>query len=370
MTGADLIGTLVPKRTERVARMRADLLQGVPVLLSAGRDRAVVMAVETLDADRLGALERLSHPLTLVLSRYRASALGLTTEPATPVLEVALDPGSSAVTLRHLADPSVAAAVLEPRAGVARPGDDIHAAAVVLTKQAGLLPAAVFARLTTEQADRLAGELAQMSVADVFAMRDEPSPHKIVSGARLPMEVSDLGEVHVFRSGDGTSEHYAVVVGAPDLRAPVLTRVHSACFTGDVLGSLKCDCGPQLRAAMAAMAEAGGGLVIYLNQEGRGIGLANKMRAYALQEAGSDTVEANNQLGFADDERDLREGAALLAHFGIRAVRLMTNNPLKIRKLAAHGIEVVERVPLVVGETDRNAGYLRTKVEKSGHLPA
>jgi GTP cyclohydrolase II len=149
----------------------------------------------------------------------------------------------------------------------------------------------------------------------------------------------------------------------------VLTRLHSACFTGDLLGSLKCDCGPQLRGALAAMAEAGGGVLLYLNQEGRGIGLANKMRAYALQDQGFDTVEANHRLGFEDDERDFRIGAALLRQLGIGRVRLMTNNPAKIAMMEEQGIAVVERVPLHAGHTEENAAYLATKVAKSGHLP-
>jgi GTP cyclohydrolase II len=183
------------------------------------------------------------------------------------------------------------------------------------------------------------------------------------------MALSDTGRVHVFRPADNGAEHYAIEVGAqPDLAQPVLVRLHSACFTGDVLGSLKCDCGPQLQAAMAAMAEGGSGVLLYLNQEGRGIGLANKMRAYALQDRGLDTVEANHALGFADDERDFRIGARLLAGMGITTVRLMTNNPAKVAMLEACGIRVVERVPLRVGQTVQNAAYLATKALKSGHL--
>ncbi|MFT4620241.1 MAG: GTP cyclohydrolase II, partial [Polaromonas sp.] len=139
-------------------------------------------------------------------------------------------------------------------------------------------------------------------------------------------------------------------------------------FTGDLLGSLKCDCGPQLRGAMAQMGAEGAGILLYLNQEGRGIGLANKMRAYALQDQGFDTVEANHRLGFEDDERDFRIGSDLLKRLGFSAVRLMTNNPAKIEMMSAQGIEVVERVPLKLGETPQNSAYLATKAAKSGHL--
>jgi GTP cyclohydrolase II len=175
--------------------------------------------------------------------------------------------------------------------------------------------------------------------------------------------------VHVFRPGDGGEEHCAIEVGRPDRALPVLARLHSACFTGDVLGSLKCDCGPQLRAALAQMGAEGAGVLLYLNQEGRGIGLANKLRAYALQEQGFDTVDANHRLGFEDDERDFRIGADLLRQLGFAAVRLMTNNPRKIAMMEGCGLRVAERVPLRVGLTPENEGYLATKVARSGHLP-
>ena len=148
----------------------------------------------------------------------------------------------------------------------------------------------------------------------------------------------------------------------------MLARLHSACFTGDVLGSLKCDCGAQLAAALAQMGEEGAGVLLYLNQEGRGIGLANKMRAYSLQDQGFDTVEANHRLGFEDDERDFRIGADILRRLGFRSVRLLTNNPRKMSMMEAAGISVAERVALKVGQTAENADYLATKARKSGHI--
>jgi len=147
-----------------------------------------------------------------------------------------------------------------------------------------------------------------------------------------------------------------------------LSRLHSACFTGDLLGSLKCDCGPQLRGALAQMGAEGAGVLLYLNQEGRGIGLANKMRAYSLQDQGFDTVEANHRLGFEDDERDFRIGAEILKRMGFHSVRLLTNNPAKVARMEEAGIQVVERVPLKVGENRHNHHYLATKAAKSGHL--
>ena len=189
-----------------------------------------------------------------------------------------------------------------------------------------------------------------------------------VSGARVPTRFAAAGRCHVFRPGDGGEEHYAIEVGQPSRTAPVLARLHSACFTGDVLGSLKCDCGAQLAAALTRIAAEGSGILLYMNQEGRGIGLANKMRAYALQDQGYDTVEANHRLGFEDDERDFRLGAEMLKAMGFSAVRLMTNNPAKIAMMREAGVEVTERVPLKVGRTALNDAYLATKAAKSGHL--
>ncbi|MGB5068626.1 MAG: GTP cyclohydrolase II, partial [Albidovulum sp.] len=167
---------------------------------------------------------------------------------------------------------------------------------------------------------------------------------------------------------DGGEEHYAIEIGQPPRDGPVLARLHSACFTGDLLGSLKCDCGPQLHTAMSMMGDEGAGILLYLNQEGRGIGLANKMRAYSLQDQGFDTVEANHRLGFEDDERDFHLAAALLKRLGFASVRLLTNNPAKIRMMEANGIAVTERVPLKAGRGPLNDGYLATKAAKSGHL--
>jgi GTP cyclohydrolase II len=189
-----------------------------------------------------------------------------------------------------------------------------------------------------------------------------------VVAARVPLDVSELGQVRVFRPADGAEEHYAVEIGAPDRDRPVLCRLHSACFTGDLLDSLKCDCGPQLRSALRQIGAEGAGVLLYLNQEGRGIGLANKLRAYALQDQGFDTVEANHRLGFEDDERDFRLGANMLKAMGFAQVRLITNNPAKVAMLQDCGLEVVERVATLVPRTRFNADYLATKAAKSGHL--
>jgi GTP cyclohydrolase II len=175
-------------------------------------------------------------------------------------------------------------------------------------------------------------------------------------------------QIFAFRGSDDGQDHVALLVGAFRGRPP-LVRLHSECLTGDVFGSLKCDCGPQLHEALRLIGDAGGGVLLYLRQEGRGIGLANKLRAYALQDRGLDTVDANLRLGFADDERDYAHAAAILRKLGIGEVRLLTNNPRKVGALEREGIKVAERVAHHMPANPHNADYLAVKRAKSGHLP-
>ena len=189
-----------------------------------------------------------------------------------------------------------------------------------------------------------------------------------LSSAQLPISGQQNISLSVFREVTDITEHYAIVFGNPKINQPALTRVHSACFTGDLLGSEKCDCGEQFSVSMSKMRNEGNGILLYLNQEGRGIGLANKMRAYHLQNIGFDTVDANHRLGFEDDERDLEIAAKILKSLGVSDIKLMTNNPKKIELLTDNGITVKERVPLIVSMNPNNENYLKTKAKKSGHL--
>ncbi|WP_068301826.1 GTP cyclohydrolase II [Pararhodobacter sp. CCB-MM2] len=352
--------TLTPGPLERLNRARADLRVGLPVVISDGTETALVAAAETLDAPRLAALRALGQPV-VALTSHRAATLKARSYDGD--LARILVPGDVGVSwIEALADPAddLTHPMKGPLQSQREGGSDLHRAAIRLVKSAQLLPAAVV--VTGVSAPE---GLTLLSPQETATPETAIAP---VVAARLPMQLAGMGRLHVFRPEDGGIEHYAVEVGKPMRDAPVLARLHSACFTGDVLGSLKCDCGPQLHAALSAMNEAGSGVLLYLNQEGRGIGLANKMRAYSLQDQGFDTVEANHRLGFEDDERDFRLGARLLQRLGFSQVRLLTNNPRKVAMLENSGIAVTERVPLKVGLTPENAAYLATKAAKSGHL--
>ncbi len=356
--------TLTLTLTERLARARGDLRMGVPVVLTEGGAAALVVAAEALTPARLTELRGLGVPEMAITAR-RAATLKVAAYDG-DVARLALPPGAGVDWVAAVADPvdDLRVPMKGPFRGLRGGGAGLHRTALLLAKSARLLPAVVVVPV----AGVADGELTVIAVEAALPALQHLSPLHPVVAARLPMAASAAGRAHVFRPEDGGEEHYAIEIGRPDRAHPVLARLHSACFTGDVLGSLKCDCGPQLKAALAQMGAEGAGVLLYLNQEGRGIGLANKLRAYALQDQGFDTVEANHRLGFEDDERDFRLGAGLLRQMGFRSVRLMTNNPRKVDVMAGCGITVAERVPLRGFETAANARYLATKAAKSGHL--
>ncbi len=355
--------TLLPSISELVARARSDLRVGLPVVLRGPSGLLMVMAAETALAARLEAMRALG-PVVAAITGWRAATLKVRVYDG-DIARIALPNDAGADWLSEIADPACdLAAPLRGPFREMRDGDStLHRLALVLVKSAQLLPAvaAVEVAEAPEALTVLDAGLAGAELAAAPALAP-------VAAAGLPMEASEAGRLHIFRPDDGETEHYAIEIGRPDRSKPVLARLHSACFTGDVLGSLKCDCGPQLRTALAEMGREGAGVLLYLNQEGRGIGLANKMRAYALQDQGFDTVEANHRLGFEDDERDFRLGASLLTRMGFGAVRLMTNNPRKVEMMQTEGIEVVERVSLITPTNRFNAHYMDVKRAKSGHL--
>jgi GTP cyclohydrolase II len=357
-----------PDITEQLARARADLRMGVPVVF-LGDAPVLVIAAETLSAQRLTDLLTLGGDPVLAITSRRAETLKARAYDGN-LARVLLPQDATPRWVQSIADP--ADDLRSPMKGplkCARGGDaSAHGAALQLVKSARLLPAAIVLDLLNAVGFAAEHGLTTLDLAAALPVLATRSPLHPVVNARLPMEVSEAGRLHIFRPDDGGEEHYAIEIGRPDRSKPVLARLHSACFTGDLMGSLKCDCGPQLHAALAQMGAEGRGVLLYLNQEGRGIGLANKMRAYSLQDQGFDTVEANHRLGFEDDERDFRLGSDILRSMGFSAVRLLTNNPRKVEMMEASGIKVTERVALQVGENRHNTEYLATKAAKSGHL--
>ncbi|SNT28503.1 GTP cyclohydrolase II [Antarctobacter heliothermus] len=357
---------LRPDLNETLARARADLRMGVPVGLTGGGQTVLVASAETLSEARLAALRALG-PLDLALTGRRAATLKARAYDD-DVARVVVPQDARLSWVQDLADP--ADDLANPMKGPLQTRRDgsavLHRLALQLCKGARLLPAALVVKVSAETATTEG--LLLIDAAEAAPLLDALPELDHVVSARVPLRAAENARLHIYRPEDGSEEHYAIEIGRPDRERPVLARLHSACFTGDLLGSLKCDCGPQLNAALAQMGQEGTGVLLYLQQEGRGIGLANKMRAYALQDQGFDTVEANHRLGFEDDERDFRLGAQILGKLGFSAVRLMTNNPAKMKMMESCGIAVTERVPLKVGETPFNSRYLAVKAAKSGHL--
>jgi 3,4-dihydroxy 2-butanone 4-phosphate synthase/GTP cyclohydrolase II len=267
----------------------------------------------------------------------------------------------------------------------ARPGGVLQRvgqteASVDLARMAGLVPAGVIceilsadgsmARRPELEAMSREHKLTFVTVAQLVAHRlqTEQLVHRVAE-ARIP---TDFGEFRIigYQNDVDRAEHVALVFGEVGGQPDILVRMHSKCLTGDVFGSQRCDCGPQLHRAMEMVAEAGRGAIVYLDQEGRGIGLLNKLRAYAIQDTGADTVQANERLGFAPDLRNYGIGAQILRDLGLSSIRVMTNNPRKLVGLEGYGLQIVERVPLVTDPNRNNRGYLQVKRDKLGHLLA
>ncbi len=325
-----------------------------------GEPPLTLLAIETADAAGTdgfdgGVLLSAGRAETLKLSNQRAAAA-----PDAPVF-VAPAPWLNFATATALADPALdlAMPLKGPFRAIAGESPGAAAAALRLALLAGLLPAFLIIS---------AGTTEPVTAAAIHAY-DDPARWTIAARAKLPVDGAEDTEVAVFRTPDG-DEHLALVIGQPNSEpggAPPLVRLHSECLTGDVFGSLKCDCGPQLRAAIRAIRAAGWGILLYLRQEGRGIGLVNKLRAYQLQDQGFDTVDANVRLGFAIDARDYAVAARMLMLLGQERVRLLTNNPDKVEGLGRHGIAVVERIGHALPPNPHNERYLATKRDRTGH---
>ena len=347
--------------------------RGDPVLLDGDNGAVLAVAAELVTDAGLNQLRNMSsRRLSVVVTRRRAVALGLAPRSAlSGAVRITVAPHLSAAVIRKLADPAASLGAeppgLGPQPASAEPG---ALAAVALAKLADLLPAALVLWLVPAEA-ALARRRADFAVVDMTAVLDRRAATaglERVTEARVPLAGAEDARLIAFRPGDGGTEHLAILIGSPDPKSGVLARLHSECFTGDVLASLRCDCGEQLQGAISTIAEAGGGVLLYLAQEGRGIGLVNKLRAYQLQDAGFDTIDANEQLGFDADERVYQPAAEMLRQLGFTAVRLLTNNPEKVASLQRYGINVIERVPHVFPANGHNERYLNTKATRSGHI--
>ena len=333
------------------ARVLQDLNLGLPVIVRHHDTRALLCVPERMNAEALQALQGRSG--TVFVGRY------------------APERGEYVAALPFSRDIDWSALLQAAVAGEDIPGAEAVdspqlIAASDLLRRAELLPVGLW----IDDADAFAGApLSEVDVSDPADPRDTLSHATRLGAARLPLAGSPENTLYAYRNDADGIDHYALVIGSgKPLQPGVLTRLHSECFTGDFLGSLKCDCGPQLQTAVQRMIEAGQGILLYLRQEGRGIGLSNKIRAYALQDRGCDTVDANLHLGFGVEQRHFKIAALMLQDLQVESVTLLTNNPKKLHAIERYGIGVVGREALRVGENTFNRDYLAVKRDRTGHL--
>lgn len=355
----------------RIDRAIHELRGGYPLLLTEGRKAWLAASAETLDEPQGEGVHAVFAGVgaQLIISNTRAKRLGVADGSAAayalPYDPIAADDGLFA----KIIDPLRGAALTEGlEVQKAQPAE---AEALALAKLASLLPAMLVARLELEDAAAWAEQnhVLALAVSDIAAYKAVLSATLMQVGeADVPLKLAENARVLAFRPRYGAVEHLAICIGQPETQTAPLVRVHSSCVTGDILGSLRCDCGEQLHEALARLATEGHGVVLYMSQEGRGIGIVNKLRAYRLQDGGLDTVDANEEIGFAADEREFDAAAQILHQMGIAQVRLLSNNPDKVAQLSASGIAVKERVSLSLPANAHNRGYLDTKEKRCGHV--
>ena len=371
---------ILPLTLQSAERAISDLRRGAMVVVAGKEHAIIVQAAEGCTRDALARMAALSkNTPSLLLTARRATILGLT-DQINGAVRISLSHTITAEVVRMMADPAgrqpdnyksvVTIDLIDPdtEPGAAELG------AIEIAKLARLLPATVVATLPKERMAYLPSwanteSLLVVELGDISQYREaEARTLECVGEATVPLSDSENTRVIAFRPPDGGREHLAIIIGNFDPKSDCLIRIHSECFTGDLLGSLRCDCGDQLRGAVSEINKSGGGLLLYMAQEGRGIGLVNKLRAYELQDKGFDTIDANEQLGFDPDERIYQPAAEILEQLGVSSVRLLTNNPQKIDALVEKGIAVVERVPHAFPSNQYSERYLETKQTKGGHL--
>jgi GTP cyclohydrolase II len=357
-TGSILFGT---REQVGVGRGLAEFRAGRPVVVTSSDETLLCLPVEGLTKERLAAFRAVCDPISprLVLTGLRARSLGIDTDE--PVaLELRPDVDFSKIL-------TLAAEATSDNAFVPEPAGKAASAAIELVKLAQILPAVMIAEADPAVAGTFNPRLVTVEAGAVARFRADATQSLAIAGeADVPLSSGVRTRFVVFRDAFG-DDPVAVIVGTPDLSKPVPVRIHSACLTGDVFGSRRCDCGDQLRLALARLQEAGGGVILYLAQEGRGVGLANKMRTYKLQDAGLDTVDANTTLGFDDDERDYGVAVRMLQMLGCTRVVLLTNNPAKLEGLSKAGIEITGRMPIETPVNSDNRRYLAAKASRAGH---
>src|SRR6478609_9277780 len=357
-TGSVLFGT---REQVGVGRGLAEFRAGRPAVVTSGNETLLCLPVEGLDKERLIAFRALCAPIAprLVLTSLRARSLGIdANEPV--ALELMSDVDANMI-LALVADAT------SDHVFVPEPASPAAIAAIDLVKLAQVLPAVLIAETTATMVKAFNPSIVTVEADAVARFREKATLSLAIAGeAYVPLNSGVRTRFVVFRDAFG-EDPVAVIVGTPDLSKPVPVRIHSACLTGDVFGSRRCDCGDQLKLALARLQEAGGGIILYLAQEGRGVGLANKMRTYRLQDGGLDTLDANTTLGFDDDERDYAIAARMLHMLNCSRIQLLTNNPAKLDGLTRSGIEIAARVPLETPVNPHNKHYLITKAARSGH---
>ena len=354
-----------------------DLQRGRPLYVTSpegqGPARAILLAtVEGLTDQTLDRFRRLNHgAIRLAVTHHRAHAMGLSNGGPARAISLRLNGSTSADQIVRL---SSASGMSGTDALEAREASTPEVGGLTLARLGRLLPAVVGVSVTcTDTSDLRAalesGEVLTVTTAEIEAMEGNALVEVThVSDGPVPLEEAEDAHFVCFREANGILEHVAILIGDRDhWPDPVPVRIHSACLTGDLFGSLRCDCGEQLRGSLRVFAASGGGALLYLAQEGRGIGLGNKLRAYALQQEGLDTVDADCTLGFGADERDYGAAVQMLRQLRIRRVQLLTNNPDKVRAVEEGGIEVTDRRPLYGTLNRHNLRYVKAKVHRAGH---